>query len=373
MSLRHRIKQSLTVVKRYRYRWLFFIVIGWTIMDQLLWVGRAALPEREIVSTQHQLILKEHPSIWLPTLLRAGSVMLMSWVMGWLLVFRFRRMFRSMKRIPNIVWKGVILIACSFIMNFISQTLYYFIIESRNLGDAIKHYIDLPAEKFWLFQGVPMWLLIFGITQLLIEVNEKYSPGVFYDILRGKYRTPCNERRIIIFLDLKDSTPLAEKLGHQQYFLFIRDFISLISQQLLEQDARIYQYVGDEVVASWLQTEKNARKCVAALVGARKALQEQGTNFRRIYGVQPEFRVGIHTGEVTVGEIGTIKKDLAMSGDTMNTAARIRTSCGELGHKFIASKDFLDVADLQQFQSEYLGTIDLKGKKQGVELYSLKV
>ena len=87
----------------------------------------------------------------------------------------------------------------------------------------------------------------------------------------------------------------------------------------------------------------------------------------------PDFRVGIHLGEVTVGEIGVIKKDLAMSGDTMNTTARIRSACNELNHKYIMSKDFVDGSDIKEWQGESLGIIDLKGKSEGIELFSLNI
>jgi adenylate cyclase len=87
----------------------------------------------------------------------------------------------------------------------------------------------------------------------------------------------------------------------------------------------------------------------------------------------PEFRVGIHLGDVTVGEIGVIKKDLAMSGDTMNTTARIRSASNELNHDFIVSKDFIDNIDLKNWQSESLGIVDLKGKGNGIELFTLKI
>lgn len=87
----------------------------------------------------------------------------------------------------------------------------------------------------------------------------------------------------------------------------------------------------------------------------------------------PEFRVGIHLGDVTVGEIGVIKKDLAMSGDTVNTAARIRSASNELNHQFIVSKDFIENIDLEKWQSVSLGIVDLKGKGAGIELFSLEI
>ncbi|HEX8676545.1 MAG TPA: hypothetical protein VF700_04955, partial [Segetibacter sp.] len=63
----------------------------------------------------------------------------------------------------------------------------------------------------------------------------------------------------------------------------------------------------------------------------------------------------------------------AMSGDTMNTTARIRSACSELNQKFIVSKDFLDYADLKEWQTASLGLVELKGKNQGIELFSLKI
>jgi adenylate cyclase len=206
-----------------------------------------------------------------------------------------------------------------------------------------------------------------------LEISDKYSPGVFLDILAGKYIKPKVENRIVMFIDLKDSTPIAEKLGHQKYFLFIREVIFQVSTALIEHGGIIYQYVGDEIVVSWLYSKKNAKNSLQAVIQARKNIQQKSDRFRAKYGVIPEFRTGIHIGDVTVGEIGVIKRDLAMSGDTMNTAARIRSACNELNQKFIISRDFVDCGNLEDWQYESLGVVELKGKAQGIELFSLKI
>ena len=217
------------------------------------------------------------------------------------------------------------------------------------------------------------WLIIFLFTILMIEVNEKYSPGVFFDILAGRYITPKIEKRTVMFIDLVDSTTIAEHLGHKRYFRFIRDFIYFISVALLENDGQIYQYVGDEVVVSWVVKKPNAnRKCLQALLDCKRILQRNKNYFKKQYGVIPEFRAGIHTGEVTIGEIGIIKKDLAMSGDTMNTAARLRSATGELDEKVIISKDFASQTNLKNWNAVNLGQIDLKGKESAMELFALK-
>jgi len=217
------------------------------------------------------------------------------------------------------------------------------------------------------------WLILFLVTQLIFELNEKYSPGIFFDILLGKYVVPKVEKRVVMFMDLKDSTPIAEELGTVKYFLFIRDFIFHVSNALIEYDGRIYQYVGDEIVVSWIDNENNRKKCVLALIKAHRSLLREQINFIRKYGKIPEFRAGVHVGEVTVGEIGVIKKDLAMSGDTMNTTARIRSACSDNSCNYILSKKFIDELQINQWHVTSLGMVELKGKTNEMELFVLKV
>jgi adenylate cyclase len=293
--------------------------------------------------------------------------------MGYLFVFTLKNVFRDRSPFINFIFKSTILLMAAFIMNFLVHFVDAVFIAGKDTATATRIFMNEILQTKLLIRHILYWLILFVITQLYIEINEKYSPGVFVDILRGKYIQPKNENRIIMFIDLKDSTPIAEKLGHAENFKFIRDFIFHVSMALIENDGRIYQYVGDEIVVSWPCNRKNAMKCMTAIVQARRNLQKNSNYFRRHYDITPEFRIGIHMGEVTVGEIGVIKKDLAMSGDTMNTTARIRSACNELNQKFIMSKDFMDFSDLKEWQGESLGNVELKGKTNSIELFSLKV
>jgi adenylate cyclase len=120
----------------------------------------------------------------------------------------------------------------------------------------------------------------------------------------------------------------------------------------------------------YIAASVDAHKC-CSVRQIRKLILFNDENFRR--SITSEFRVGIHIGEVTVGEIGTIKKDIAMSGETMNTTARIRSACSELNQKFVVSKEVIDSLDLKDWQSQSLGVIDLKGMNSGIELFALKI
>jgi adenylate cyclase len=349
---------TFTFVSRYRFSLIFYISVFWTFIDFIIVLTR---PEPAYYSLASAIAL------------RSLLVFIMSLVIGYLLVFKLKRLFRNRSLGVSFVFRSGLLFIAAFIVNYIIHAANIIFILHLSVGEALERYGQDAFHPLWLTQKIVYWMVLFVLTQLIIEVNEKYAPGVFMDILLGKYIEPKIERRIVMFMDLKDSTPIAEKLGHQQYFKFIREFIYQISNALIEHGGSIYQYVGDEVVVSWLFEKENTRKCMDALIEARKNLQKRGEHFRRRFGVTPEFRVGIHVGDVTVGEIGVIKKDIAMSGDTMNTTARIRSACSELNQKYIVSKDFRDNVDLKEWQTESLGVVELKGKNHGIELFSLKI
>ncbi len=359
MKLAKGIFSKISMVRKYRFRTVLFIALFWTLTDTIIVAFFNVLPARA-----------EFASV----LLREVILFLMSMIMGYLLVTVLRRIFRNFYLWVGFLVKSLILIVAAFFINMLLYAVNSISLLGLPLNESFHQFYWEIFDVETLAQKLIYWLVLFVITQLIIEINEKYSPGVFVDILFGKYVNPKVEKRIVMFIDLKDSTPIAEKLGNVLYFKFIREFIYHISNALIEYNGRIYQYVGDEIVVSWPFNKKNTSKCMKALIEARKNLQKNSETFRRKYeGEVPEFRVGIHVGDVTVGEIGVIKKDLAMSGDTMNTTARIRSACSELNKKFIVSKEFADNSDLKDWQMQSLGKVELKGKAHELELFSLRL
>ncbi len=348
---------KLSELKKYRYKVVLFVAVFWTVVDLLVVVIYSPLNE----SREFKFLL-----------VREVIVFIMSAFMGYLLVFILRKLFRHYLLGLSLLLKSISLVVAAFLMNALLYAISS-IQSSGTLENSFHNFFYELQHVNLLLQKILYWLILIVVTQLIIEINEKYSPGVFLDILLGKYVNPKTENRIVVFIDLSDSTTIAEKLGHTQYFKFIREFIYHVSNALIEYDGRIYQYVGDEIVVSWMYSEKNIKRCLKSIIEARRNIQKDSINFKRDYDLIPEFRVGIHIGEVTVGEIGVIKKDIAMSGDTMNTTARIRSACSELNKKFIVSKDFIDKSSLENFQAESLGLVELKGKRKEIELFHLKI
>lgn len=364
MSFLKSLYRRINTVQRYRIRWMLVIALCWTALEVFSKIafthaGRAPGRIVRIISAESMTI-------------RAIVVLCMSLAIAYVFVFRFKAMFRQRSPVLRFVRKALLLISFALAGNFMVHITYTLIVLNFSLWDALTAFWEDATTTTYLVERTLSWILTYSLTLLVIEINDKYSPGLFFPIIFGSYANPRIERRIVMFLDLRDSTPIAEQLGSSKYFLFIRDFIFYVSAGLLEHDGRIYQYVGDEVVTSWISAPSGARKAMRAVGDARRNLARKRNYFIRRYGIFPEFRVGIHEGDVTVGEIGIVKKDLAMSGDTMNTAARIRTACGEEDKLLLASQSFVSLLPGRDNPlKESIGILELKGKAEGLELFTV--
>ena len=211
-------------------------------------------------------------------------------------------------------------------------------------------------------------LVYYSFMTLLIsfinQVNRKYGPGILVPLLLGRYRDPKEQDRIFMFMDLKSSTTTAEKLGHLKYSSFIRDCFSDINEVLYAYRAQVYQYVGDEIVVTWPESEGIKHHfCIEFFFACTRQFRARSNYYVTNYGLLPEFKAGAHTGTVTAVEIGEVKRDIAYHGDTLNTASRIQSVCNEYEKNFIVSKELIDkVRPHPNMRTQDLGSILLKGK-----------
>ncbi len=226
------------------------------------------------------------------------------------------------------------------------------------------------TPSFMMFM-IDLGLLSF-ISIILLEITDKYGPGGFTNLIRGRYNKPKIENRIFLFLDINDSTTIAEKMGHKKYFAWLKEFFADITEPILANGGEIYQYVGDEIVLSWKNNSENKLSCLKFVRQAYFILKRKEKKYISRFGVAPTFKAGIHAGEVTAGYIGIIKKDLVYSGDTLNTAARIRGKCHDLNHDFIFSGDFLGDFKLPaSYDVTELGETVFKGRHEKEKLFAI--
>jgi adenylate cyclase len=356
---------NLSFITLYRLQWIAIISLVWTAIQLLLYF-RGFYSELRFDYPYTENIFSAY-------LLRTVIFLCLSAVMAYLLLVEWTVRFRNISLLAGWMIKTLILLVIAGLGSSVVFIAHFMGIKDQNFASAISELNYFFFHTGFFVDSLFSWIVIILITEVLIEVDQKYSPGVFWQIITGKYLSPRTETRIIMFLDLKDSTPIAETLGHEKYFSFIKDFIYYVSSAVLDNGGHIHQYVGDEIVVTWPHRRSNIQKSVNTVILARRTLQHASDYFRRKYDMSPEFKVGMHLGAVTIGEIGVMKKDIAISGDAMNIAARIRTSCGELNQKFIVSQEYFESNVLKSWQGENLGEITLKGVEKPIQLYALKI
>ena len=274
-----------------------------------------------------------------------------------------------------IVINSFLILALIFLINLIVIG----VVSIINIKDEIPNQETIRASiqyvlSITMLRNMAIWFFVTIATTFLLRISEKYGPGVLEDILLGKYHKPVKEKRIFMFLDIKGSTTTAEKIGHYKYFKLLRDFYADLTDAIVYSKGEIYQYVGDEVVVSWkIKNGLKNNNCLNCFFEARKEITKQSSKYLMNYSIVPEFKAGIHIGTATVGEIGVLKKEIAFSGDVLNTTARIQNECNNYNASLLISKNLLDKLDIdEKFEVEEIGKIELRGKKVKTRLFSIQ-
>lgn len=219
-----------------------------------------------------------------------------------------------------------------------------------------------------------MWGAIILFTLFLLQVNDKFGPGILLKFVMGKYHKARKEQRIFMFLDMRSSTMVAEKLSNEKYFNLLRDLFTDITGTILNNEGEIYQYVGDEIIISW-SIKKGIRNanCVRCFFEIQRKLVSLSTTYKQEYGLIPELKAGIHYGDVMAGEVGIIKKDIIYSGDVLNTTARIQEQCNQYSVDILISKETFDlISETDGYKLIPLGSIELRGKKRKIDLNTIR-
>lgn len=342
----------------YRFRTLLGISVIWIVLGVVFF--------ENLLHINNDLGVKV--SLWQFALV-LGSI---GFIICGILIFYLKPAFNHLPVWLSSIIKILITFLVFLIISFVLFLIYYVFLYHGDFGEYVKSFFSkiVRTHTFYSFM-IDMFVLTL-LSIAFLEITDKYGPGMFWSMLIGEYHKPVKENRIFIFLDINDSTTIAEELGHEKYFLMLRKFFADITSPVLANEGEIYQYVGDEIVLSWLNTPENKIKSLKFLRNSFYLIERLSWKYEQIYQRVPRFKAGVHAGEVTAGFIGIIKKELIYSGDTVNTTARIRSMCHELNEHFILSEDFMhDFHQPHGYEIKEIGVMDLKGRQEPIKLYSM--
>ena len=236
--------------------------------------------------------------------------------------------------------------------------------------DSIKRFVtNFAFLSIFIYIG-----FIFILNFFIFEMSKSMGMMVVFNFITGKYHKPLVEERIFMFMDMKSSTTIAEKLGHVKYYQLLNKYYSDMSDPILNTCGQIYQYVGDEVIISWpLKKGLLNNNCIRCFYEIKKAINDNEEYYINHFGVAPLFKAGMHCGKVTTGEIGQLKKEIVFTGDVLNTTSRIQESCNQYDAELLISKKLFDLLPhSSELTSTEIGELELRGKQEKILINKLE-
>jgi adenylate cyclase len=181
-----------------------------------------------------------------------------------------------------------------------------------------------------------------------------------------------NQIATILFTDIRSFTPMAEKMEPHQVVELLNEYFTEMTDLIFENGGTLDKYLGDGILAIFgapIARPDDAARAVKTAVEMQRALVHLNANWQA--RGQPPLKVGIgvNTGPVTAGNIGSTKRmDYTVIGDAVNLASRL---CAKAAGAQILASESTYSALANGLPARRLEPILVKGKETPVEVYEI--
>lgn len=255
----------------------------------------------------------------------------------------------------------------------------------RCINDAqIYKYISKPWEPEMLRLTVVRALESQELSkqkQLVTNALTQYvSSKVVEQIMADPSRLQLGGERktlSILFSDLEGFTDLAERMEPEPLTALLNDYLTEMTNIILDEGGTLDKYQGDGIVAFWNapldQADHAACACRAAL-RCQQRLAERAGDFAAQAGGVLKARIGLHTGEVVVGNMGSkIRFDYSILGDAANLASRLESANKLFGTAIMVSEaTWLQAGGSNNFIGREIGMVKVAGRSAPVKVFELQ-
>ncbi len=203
------------------------------------------------------------------------------------------------------------------------------------------------------------------------------NPAVVDRIIRDPSQLQLGgERRelTILFSDLQGFSTISEKMDPESLTALLNDFLSEMTDIVLATGGTLDKYEGDAIIAFWNaplgQPDHTLRAC-GAVIRCQRRLEELADDFKARCGSDLVMRVGLNTGEVVVGNMGSkLRFNYTVLGDAANLASRLEGANKAFGTRVMVSESTWEKTG-GQFTGRELGRIRVVGRSTPVRVYEL--
>jgi adenylate cyclase len=178
----------------------------------------------------------------------------------------------------------------------------------------------------------------------------------------------------VLFADIRDFTTVAERLSAPDLTALMNQFFTVMTEAVLAHRGMLDKYIGDSLMAVFgapLPDPEHALNACRAALGMRAALALLHARWRAEGRPCLEMRIGINTGRVVIGNMGTERRfDYTVMGDEVNVAARLEGANKTLGTDILVSASTRLGAGAG-IVARPQGEIEVKGRARPVEVFEL--
>ncbi|MEJ8810791.1 adenylate/guanylate cyclase domain-containing protein [Variovorax ureilyticus] len=242
---------------------------------------------------------------------------------------------------PSMRWLDALPFAAVFLLKTFVYGAIAGVVLTGQPGEHLLGVVTVYNARTGLI-AIFLSLVPVAVIVMMFQAAGLVGYRTFTALLLGKYRRPNVERRFFLFADVVGSTAIAERLGPLEAHRFLAAVFSAVAEPIELYRGEIYQYVGDEIVITWVEADgvadARALRCFFAM---RAALAADANRFAQRFGASPKLRAALHLGEVIAGEVGQVRRAIVFHGDVMNTTGRLEQATREVGCFFITSAQAL--------------------------------
>lgn len=207
---------------------------------------------------------------------------------------------------------------------------------------------------------------------------KKVSQAVMDDLLKNGDADILKVRDAevtVFFSDIRGFTGISESIGSSQRLVeLLNRYMTPIVEEIAQSEGTVDKFIGDAIMAYWnapITMPDSADKAVESALHQIELLDRMNVGLHKEFGVSLQIGIGIHTGMVTVGEMGsTGRSDYTIIGDSVNLASRL-----EGLNKVYGSSIIISEATKKALQKTYtLRSLDLvrvKGRQEAVEVFEV--
>ncbi|NDG85884.1 MAG: adenylate/guanylate cyclase domain-containing protein, partial [Proteobacteria bacterium] len=246
--------------------------------------------------------------------------------------------------------------------------------------------LNIPTA-FLVLEILGIFALILSIRYILEERNKKFvreafskylAPQVVDLVLEDPSRlTVGGERKeiTILFSDLRGFTSFSENMDPKTLTQFLNEYLSEMTDIIFEHKGTLDKYIGDAIMAFWgapLDQPDQVELAWNAALAMTKRLREIAPDFKARYGIDVSAGIGINSGVVSVGNMGSKRIfEYTVIGDHVNLASRLESLTRLYGCDILSTRESLagiPEASRGNFHVRLLDSVKVKGKKNAVDI-----